>query len=171
MGTADTKKYLSFFFVGIVFLGVFFIYRYSGADRDSGRQTDTASIDQTSVAESGERPSPVFDAAGGGGAYLPYTSLASLQDAADNGPVVLFFHAEWCPGCRALHEDIQTSIDAIPSNLTIFHADHDTDLDLRNRYRITRQHTILLLDASLAPVKSWYGSRNLTDILDHVVSG
>lgn len=60
------------------------------------------------------------------------------------GTKVLFFHASWCPKCRALEEDILAS--EIPDNFTVFKVDFDTATELRQRYGVTLQTTIVYVD-------------------------
>lgn len=75
------------------------------------------------------------------GAYLDYTDGAIEATA---GPKALFFHAPWCPKCRALDEDLQAS--GPPDGLTIFKVDYDSRGDLRQKYGVTLQTTIVFLD-------------------------
>lgn len=75
------------------------------------------------------------------GAYLDYTDGAIEATA---GPKALFFHAPWCPKCRALDEDLQSS--GPPDGLTIFKVDYDSRGDLRQKYGVTLQTTIVFLD-------------------------
>lgn len=64
--------------------------------------------------------------------------------ASTKGTKVLFFHAPWCPQCRALHEDIKNS--AIPNGVTIVKVDYDSHQDLREKYGVTLQTTFVLVD-------------------------
>lgn len=75
------------------------------------------------------------------GAYVDYTDGAIEATA---GPKALFFHAPWCPKCRALDEDLQAS--GPPDGLTIFKVDYDSRGDLRQKYGVTLQTTIVFLD-------------------------
>jgi thiol-disulfide isomerase/thioredoxin len=75
------------------------------------------------------------------GQYTDYYDGAIEETA---GTKVLFFHAAWCPKCRALEEDILAN--TIPDNVTIFKADFDTATDLRQRYGVTLQTTIVYVD-------------------------
>lgn len=61
------------------------------------------------------------------GTYEAYDT--SLLAKADNGDVVLFFRASWCPTCRALDTDIKNN--TIPSNLTILDINYDDSAELR----------------------------------------
>lgn len=75
------------------------------------------------------------------GAYTEYYDGAIEETA---GTKVLFFHASWCPKCRALEEDILAS--DIPDNFTVFKVDFDNSNELRQRYGVTLQTTIVYVD-------------------------
>lgn len=89
----------------------------------SGQQTDTT-------------PSPA-----GSGTYRDYSEAAV---AASTGTRLLFFHAPWCPQCRALETSIKSG--TIPGNVTIFKVDYDSNQELRQKYGVTIQTTIVRLD-------------------------
>lgn len=76
------------------------------------------------------------------GAYVGYS-----QPAVDStsGRRVLFFHAPWCPQCRMIEADIKDS--TIPSGITIFKVDYDTNQDLRAEYGVTLQTTFVEIDS------------------------
>ncbi len=75
------------------------------------------------------------------GEYLDYYDGAIAETP---GLKVLFFHASWCPKCRALEKDIQAN--AIPAGMTIFKVDFDTATSLRQQYGVTLQTTIVYVD-------------------------
>lgn len=75
------------------------------------------------------------------GEYLDYYDGAIAETP---GLKVLFFHASWCPKCRALDEDIEAN--AIPAGMTIFKVDFDTATDLKQKYAVTLQTTIVYVD-------------------------
>ena len=78
--------------------------------------------------------------------YQDYTETA-LQDALNrNETVVLFFHAAWCPTCRAFDTSALSYADAPLEALTLFKIDFDTATDLRRTYEVTRQHSFIVLD-------------------------
>lgn len=79
--------------------------------------------------------------AAGVGAYLDYYDGAIADTP---GLKVLFFHAQWCPKCRALDADIEAN--AIPAGMTIFKVDFDTAIELRQTYGVTLQTTIVYVD-------------------------
>ncbi|WP_404430359.1 thioredoxin family protein [Microbacterium lacus] len=75
------------------------------------------------------------------GAYVDYSDAAL---AAAEGARVLFFHAPWCPQCRALEEDIEAN--GVPDGVTILKVDYDSQQDLRQRYDVRLQTTLVALD-------------------------
>lgn len=75
------------------------------------------------------------------GDYVEYYDGAIAETA---GTKVLFFHASWCPKCRALEEDILAN--EIPDDFTVFKVDFDTATELRQRYGVTLQTTIVYVD-------------------------
>lgn len=76
------------------------------------------------------------------GVYLDYSEkeLANRSDTTR----LLSFHAPWCPQCRALDEDIKSN--TVPTGVTIFKVDYDSNQDLRKKYGVTIQTTIVRID-------------------------
>ena len=64
--------------------------------------------------------------------------------AATSGHKIIFFHAPWCPQCRALEADIKTGL--IPGGLTIIKTDYDSMQELRQKYGVTIQTTLVKVD-------------------------
>lgn len=62
-----------------------------------------------------------------------------------DGTRLLFFHAPWCSQCQKLDKSI-TSQPKIADNTTIFKVDYDTQNDLRTKYGVTLQTTIVKVD-------------------------
>lgn len=75
------------------------------------------------------------------GAYLDYEDGLIEQTA---GTKVLFFHAPWCPKCRALDEELVA--DGAPDGVTVFKVDFDSRGDLRQKYGVTLQTTVVYVD-------------------------
>lgn len=83
------------------------------------------------------------------GAYLDYRDGVIEATA---GPKALFFHASWCPKCRALDEDLRA--EGAPAGLTVFKVDYDSRADLRQRYSVTLQTTIVFVDDAGGKISS-----------------
>ncbi len=78
------------------------------------------------------------------GSYKDYSEAAFNESASTTR--ILFFHAPWCPQCRALDADIQLA--NLPDSTTIFKVDYDSNQDLRKKYGVTLQTTLVKVDAS-----------------------
>ena len=70
-----------------------------------------------------------------------YTDYSAQTVANTSGRKWIFFHAPWCPQCRALEADIQQQ--GVPNGLTIFKADYDSSVELKQKYGVTLQTTIV----------------------------
>ncbi|MEV8273092.1 thioredoxin family protein [Microbacterium sp. NPDC077184] len=92
---------------------------------------------------------PMAEDAMTAGAYVDYTDGAI---EATPGDKALFFHASWCPQCRALDEDLRAS--GAPDGLTVFKVDYDSRTDLRQKYGVTLQTTIVFVDDAGEPISS-----------------
>ncbi|UQN07167.1 thioredoxin family protein [Deinococcus sp. QL22] len=96
------------------------------------------------------------------GSYVVYTKAAF--DAAKGTQRVLFFHATWCPNCKAADADIKKNLAQLPAGVTIFKTDYDKEPALKKQYGITYQHTFVLVDPQGKALKKWAGG-NLRDII------
>lgn len=99
-----------------------------------------------------------------------YEAFAAEKIASKSavGHVVLYFHANWCPTCRALDADIMAHLKDIPANLTILKVDYDNSVELKKKYGVTYQHTMVEVDANGTLIKKWAGSPKLADLLMQV---
>jgi thiol-disulfide isomerase/thioredoxin len=88
-----------------------------------------------------ERPSDDSDELAPGGRYTDYSAEAVAEA---DGRKWLFFHAPWCPQCRELEADIFNR--GVPEGLTIFKVDFDTSTELKQRYGVTLQTTVVEID-------------------------
>ena len=102
--------------------------------------------------------------------FINYTPEAALA-AAEEGDAVLFFHAPWCPTCRALEADINDHLADIPEDVTILKTDYDTyrAMDLGKKFGITIQHTLVQVDTEGNQIKKWSGSPTLSSLLGEIV--
>ena len=127
----------------------------SGASADpsatprSDAMTSEPMGDASETPEASAEPMDDGGAAPADGAYLDYEDGAIEATA---GPMALFFHASWCPKCRALDEDLKAQ--GAPDGLTVFKVDYDSRTDLRQKYGVTLQTTIVFLDDAGEKVSS-----------------
>lgn len=100
------------------------------------------------------------------GSYEVYD--ASKLAMAETGKVVLFFKASWCPTCRALDADIKASLGDIPAGVTILEVDYDKSAELKQKYGVTMQHTLVQVDKDGNQITKWSGGAMLEDILKNI---
>lgn len=87
---------------------------------------------------------PVSSAGDTAGEYVNYSEARFA--AASNARRVIFFHAPWCPQCRALEKSIKTG--TIPAGWVILKTDYDTSGTLKQKYGVTLQTTMVEVDSS-----------------------
>ncbi len=90
------------------------------------------------------------------GNYVEYSS-DNLSLAQSKGRAVLYFWAVWCPTCRALDKELNTRGGELPDDVTILRVNFDTEKELKRKYNITQQHTLVLIDKEGNEVKKWIG--------------
>lgn len=100
------------------------------------------------------------------GTYVDYSSSVVANTA---GTKILFFHAPWCPQCRALDQSIKSSV--IPSGVTIIKTDYDTNQALRQKYGVTIQTTLVKVDDQGNLVKKYvaYDSPTLESLKENLL--
>ncbi len=79
--------------------------------------------------------------------YVPLTAEA-LNAAFGNQKVALFFHADWCPKCIAHNKEIENRLNEIVGNSIIFKVDYDTESELKTKFGVTTQDTLVVLDTN-----------------------
>lgn len=98
------------------------------------------------------------------GSYEEY----SAEKIADSGGAILDFYATWCPSCRALDKNITANLDKIPEGVVILKVDYDEEKDLKKKYGVVQQHTLVQVDADGNEINKWVGSPTLEHVLANV---
>jgi thiol-disulfide isomerase/thioredoxin len=102
------------------------------------------------------------------GSYKTYSK--DIIANADSSPTVIFFHASWCPTCKAADKDINANIDTLKkSGVTILKADYDTSTDLKKQYGVTSQSTFVKVDSTGKEIKKGQGFTTLGAITDFAI--
>lgn len=100
------------------------------------------------------------------GSYVAYS--ADKLAMAETGDVVIFFYAPWCPSCRGLNSDIEQNISSIPAGVTILKIDYDTSTELKKKYGVTTQHTLVQVDKDGNLIKKWSGGSKLENLIAQI---
>jgi thioredoxin 1 len=135
----------------------------SEGDAAGPSPTTTSTSMSESTPEPASTATPTADAAAmAPGAYLTLAEYQSEMAQREGTAVVYFFHAPWCPTCRATEESVTT--DGVPAGLTIVKVDFDSETDLRQQYGVTQQHTFVQVDPDGNELAKWTGSTTAAEI-------
>lgn len=133
-------------------------------DKDSNTMAQDGEMKKDEMMQKGE--TAVMDKGMAKGTYEAYSSDKVMR--AETGDVVVFFHASWCPSCRGLDADIQANMGSIPENVTILKADYDKETELKKKYGVTSQHTLVQVDKDGNMIKKWSGGSSLSSVLSQI---
>lgn len=89
--------------------------------------------------------------------YIDYTPQALLAAHENFTTVVLYFYAGWCPTCRSFEKEILNENAKIPEGVAIIKVDYDNEKELKDKYKVTTQHTLIKVDKDGKEVKKWIG--------------
>lgn len=119
----------------IIFGGVIFLLNNSN---DSSNNIETNTVNNSEISQA----KPVISTdSSNKGTYIEYSNDVIADSS---GTKILFFHAPWCPQCRVLESDIVEK--GVPENVTIIKVDYDSNQPLRQKYGVTLQTTVVLVD-------------------------
>ncbi len=96
-----------------------------------------------------------------------YTAYSGDKVAkAESQPTVIFFHASWCPTCKAAEKSINENTDGLKSSgVQILKTDYDTSNDLKKKYGVTSQSTFIKVDKNGNLISKGQGYTTLNDII------
>lgn len=99
--------------------------------------------------------------------YLDY-SEQNFALAKNSGRTVLFFAATtWCSNCKAIDEEIKKRNAELPKDITILKVDYDHDREMKTKYNVAMQTTLILLDKDGREEKRWIGT-DFSDLIQNI---
>lgn len=75
----------------------------------------------------------------------PYAAGTLAQAQQAGKPVAVLFHADWCPTCKTQYKVLQDMKSDPALGLTVLVANYDTEKDLKRRFRVNSQSTLVVL--------------------------
>jgi len=135
------------------------IMKDEGMQKEQMMKDEAMKTDETDMTDKG-------DATMKAGSYESYSPEKIAR--AETGDVVLFFHASWCPSCRGLNADIESNSSAIPEGISILKLDYDKETELKKKYGVTTQHTLVQVDKDGTLVKKWSGGATLKNLVSEI---
>lgn len=126
-----------------------------------GKMPTQSEIDQavTEIKEMMESQQPEVDLSQESPQYINY-SPSTYQELLGKKPFVLFFHANWCPTCLYLEENIKNELSTFPNGTKILQADFDTETELKNEYKVYVQSTLVVINSKGEAVKTLAAPEN-----------
>jgi thioredoxin 1 len=94
-------------------------------------------------------------------------SDAAFKSAAKSGqPVLIEFHADWCPTCRAQEKVVNALVvDPAYRNVIVLRVLFDSEKDLLKRFRVRQQSTLIMFKNGEEMARA-VGMTNPSDIAD-----
>ncbi len=145
-----TKKIIAPLFIVILLAGISGVFAAKKVTEERATSTSHAGEMHGSTQESA-----TSDVASNSTAtnYTTYTEAALKDKSYKN--TVLFFHANWCPECRAFDKALASS--TIPADTQILKVDYDKSTDLKKKYGVTLQSTFVSVDSNGKLLSKWVG--------------
>lgn len=161
-----------------IIIGIVVVVLLAGVAYASMKQGDDAAMDKKAGESTGmekkeitikDNETGVADEDKGmmKGSYEAYAPEKLAR--AETGDVVLFFHASWCPSCRGLSADIESNLAAIPAQVSILKVDYDAESELKKKYGVTYQHTLVQVAADGTLIKKWSGAPTLSSLVSEII--
>jgi thiol-disulfide isomerase/thioredoxin len=97
--------------------------------------------------------------------YKTYTPELVASALASGQRVALFFHATWCPSCKALDRAITADSSSIPADILIVRVDYDTSTELKKKYGVVTQHTTVVLNSDGSAKSKKIGARTVAEVV------
>ncbi|MDH6149455.1 MULTISPECIES: thioredoxin family protein [Paraburkholderia] len=107
-----------------------------------------------------------FAAGGAVGGEQPFNQAQFDQLNAAGKPLIVYFHATWCPTCK-MQQPIVDHLSAQPDmkQVTIFVADYDKEVALKRAMKVTQQSTFVVFKGGHEAARST-GQTRERDIRD-----
>ena len=96
-------------------------------------------------------------------AYTEFSRTA-YEEKLGNEPMILFFHANWCPNCKLLDALLRGQSDRLTGDVTLFKVEYDREKELKTKYDIRTQHTLVVIGADGAVKRSVIGATTIADV-------
>jgi thioredoxin 1 len=76
--------------------------------------------------------------------FRPYTAEAVKTAMGEGKTTLLFFHAPWCPVCKAQEPKVKAHLNGAHKNVVAFKVDYDSNMALRKELKVDKQSTLIL---------------------------
>jgi thioredoxin 1 len=90
--------------------------------------------------------------------FKPFTREAFDAATSEGKMTLVFFHAPWCPVCKAQEPKIQAHLDGDAKQVVALKVDYDTNKALRQEMNVAKQSTLILFQGAKEVARLSYKS-------------
>jgi thiol-disulfide isomerase/thioredoxin len=76
--------------------------------------------------------------------FKPYTPEAFKAAMGAGKTTLVFFHAPWCPVCKAQEPKVKAHLNGDHKDVVAFKVDYDSNMALREALKVDKQSTLIL---------------------------
>lgn len=88
---------------------------------------------------------------------VAFESLEQVKALAAERPTIVYFHAEWCPTCKATMVQFRARWPEVQPGIVLVLADFDKHTELKSLYGVTYQNTYVQVTAEGEKLQIWNG--------------
>ena len=101
--------------------------------------------------------------------FNPYTAEAVKAAMGEGRTTLLFFHAPWCPVCKAQEPKVKAHLNGAHKNVVAFKVDYDSNMALRKELKVDKQSTLILYQGMKEVARLSYKSddESIADFFSH----
>jgi thiol-disulfide isomerase/thioredoxin len=90
--------------------------------------------------------------------FKPFTAEAFKSAAQAGKTTLVFFHAPWCPVCKAQEPKVLAHLNGAHKDIVAFKIDYDTNPGLRKEMKVDKQSTLILYQGATEVARLSYKS-------------
>ena len=105
--------------------------------------------------------------------FRPFTSQDFKSVQAAGKTTLLFFHAPWCPVCRAQEPKVKAHLNGNHKDVVAFKVDYDSNMALRQELNVEKQSTLILYQGMKEVARLSYKSddESIAEFFSHATMG
>lgn len=90
--------------------------------------------------------------------FKTFTKEAFAKAQAEGKTTLVFFHAPWCPVCRAQEPKVIAHLNDKAKDVVAFKVDYDSNMPLRKEMKVDKQSTLILFSGTKETARLSYKS-------------